>query len=631
MRYAESRLQGFFRIHQLLGVDASSYLEDTLCRAEGGATLAELARALVDGDPEGEIALEEAEEFIGELVDSQILVSDLAPPVTGREPVEDLIDQLARHPVAAPVAERLRRTVAAMAGLDRKMWGAGPGDYRAISEELGELPASIDLQRLFQVDMIKPAPGSALGSGLLEEIERGIRLLRRIAEVPREDPLARFRREFVERYGAEREVPLVEVLDEEIGIGFLRSRGAVAEGSPLLAGLVFPEEPPPIVLTTPAWHGVLVDKLARALSAGALEIEVTEQDLRTLPEDRLPPLPDAFQVMGALAAASPEALARGELKFFLRNVFGPSGARLLGRFCHADDELRRRVEDHLRAEEALWPDAVFAEIVHLPAGRAGNILWRPVLRPYEIPYLGRSGAPEDRQLPIADLLVAVSGPEIVLRSARLGCRVIPRLTSAHSYGQGSLGIYRFLGSLQGQGTREALYWSWGILEAAPVLPRVTSGRLVLSRARWRIGSDDGRRLAEATRSDRFRTVQEWRAERRLPRLVMFVERDNELLIDLDNALCIDTLVALIKRSPGAELVELFPGPDELCATGPEGRFLHELSIPVIRRREVAPRHPPVRPAGAVRRTFPPGSEWVYARLYTGTSTADRVLREAVGP
>jgi lantibiotic biosynthesis protein len=33
----------------------------------------------------------------------------------------------------------------------------------------------------------------------------------------------------------------------------------------------------------------------------------------------------------------------------------------------------------------------------------------------------------------------------------------------------------------------------------------------------------------------------------------------------------------------------------------------------------------------VRRSFAPGSEWLYAKLYTGTATADRVLREVVAP
>ena len=33
----------------------------------------------------------------------------------------------------------------------------------------------------------------------------------------------------------------------------------------------------------------------------------------------------------------------------------------------------------------------------------------------------------------------------------------------------------------------------------------------------------------------------------------------------------------------------------------------------------------------MRRSFPPGSEWLYAKLYTGTATADGLLREVVAP
>ena len=58
---------------------------------------------------------------------------------------------------------------------------------------------------------------------------------------------------------------------------------------------------------------------------------------------------------------------------------------------------------HLRAEEAHAPGVVFAELVHLPEGRIGNILARPVLRDYELVLLGRSGAPAERQLSVDEL------------------------------------------------------------------------------------------------------------------------------------------------------------------------------------------------------------------------------------
>ena len=337
--------------------------------------------------------------------------------------------------------------------------------------------------------------------------------------------------------------------------------------------------------------------------------------------------------MGSLAAADEEALARGEFKFFQRYVNGPSGSRLLGRFCHLDPELHRHMEEHLREEAALDPDAVFAEIVHLPRGRSGNVLWRPVLREWEIPFLGRSGAPPDHWLPVDDLLVSVQGPEIVLRSKRLGKRVLPRLSSAHTYGRRSLGMYNFLGSLQAQGVRDGLFWNWGGLDGLSFLPRVTSGRLVLTRARWRVSSDEITALTSGDRAagaDRFRAAREWRERRGLPRWVVFVELDNELPVDLDNPLSLDAFVSALRGRQQIDLMEVFPTPEELVVTGPEGRFVNEIVIPFIRRREPAVRRTPVSVPG-IRRTFPPGSEWLYAKLYTGSSTADTVLRDLVAP
>ena len=67
---------------------------------------------------------------------------------------------------------------------------------------------------------------------------------------------------------------------------------------------------------------------------------------------------------------------------------------------------------------------------------------------------------------------------LMLYSARLEREVIPRLTSAHNYVWKSLPIYRFLCALQSQGAAW-LGWDWGVLQRAPYLPRLTTGKLVL--------------------------------------------------------------------------------------------------------------------------------------------------------
>ncbi len=635
LRYVESRLDGKARSHHLVAVEATDYLEHTLRRARQGATAADLGRSLAGAvsagaEPGDAVTIEEAEEFINELVDSQILVSSLSPAVTGREPIHDLIDQLGEHDVTHPASECLEGVRAALANLDDAGLGAEGERYRAVARRLEELPTRVELPRLFQVDMDKPVAGAVLGPEVLAEIRRGVDVLHRLAGRPPEDELARFRQEFVERYGEAQALPLVEVLDEEIGIGFGGSRGS--EASPLLEALVLPPRPGEATVPWGAQARLLLGKLEEALAEGAREIELTNDELAPFGDEAAPPLPDAFQVMATLAAPSPQALARGEFQLALTGAGGPSGARLLGRFCHADEDLRRAVEGHLRQEEALEPEALFVEVVHLPEGRIGNVLSRPLLREHEISFLGRGGAPEQRQIPITDLLVTVSGDAVVVSSKSLGRRVIPRLTSAHNFSRpGSLGIYRFLGALQSQGVRPGLGWSWGALEGLSFLPRVTSGRLVLSRARWRV---DAREIEELVRGDaarRFRAICRWRSERRLPRLVALLDGDNELLVDLDNILSIDAFLALVKKRATLTLAELFPGPEALCAAGPEGRFVHQLVIPFVRRREAVPRPVPARSEVPVRRTFPPGSEWLYAKLYTGSATADQVLREVVGP
>jgi thiopeptide-type bacteriocin biosynthesis protein len=432
-------------------------------------------------------------------------------------------------------------------------------------------------------------------------------------------------------------VPLVEALDEEWGVGAALVPGGDRDASPLLRDLEFPAAGPETI----DWgrrDQALLSRVGQALLAGHHELALTERDLEEMANNEAPTLPDAYAAMATVISRDPQPNASGDFRVLLHDVFGPSGATLLGRFCHADPELSSRVQQHLRDEAALDPDALYAEIVHLPEGRVGNVLLRPVLRQYEIPYLGRSGASGDHQIPVMDLTISVSGDRFILRSRRLARRIVPRLTSAHNFTRLSLNVYRFLCLLQSDGRLAGCTWTWGMLGALPFLPRITCGRFVFSLATWRVTNDDLAPLKAASAGvAQYEAVQTWRAARRLPRWVALADYDNTLPVDLDNALAVDALVHLLKNRERATLTEIFPGPNDLCAQSDDGRYVHELVIPWAR----APREgaigqditPPAQneDAPTIRRTFPPGSEWIYAKLYSGPAAADRVLTDIIGP
>ncbi|HEU0105120.1 MAG TPA: lantibiotic dehydratase, partial [Vicinamibacteria bacterium] len=623
LRYVRSRGHDDDLAYHLVALEDADELRATLRRAEPGASGSSLARALAaDGAPPAE-----ADAYIGDLVDSQVLVSEASILLTGSDPAGDLAAQWHSVASAQGAEAGLRSAGEDLAAIDGEGLGTTPERYRTIARRLSEMPVRADAARLFQVDLWKPSPTATLDRSLLDDVLRGVALLQRLAPAAAGGELERFREAFVERY-EEREVPLTEALDDEAGIGFPPG-GSRGGGSTPADNLPPPALPSPRV----EWgkrEQFLTHRLTEALSRGATEIHFEARDVDEIANPDPPPLPDAFAVVATFGPS-----ASGVPRVLLRGAYGPSGAMLLGRFCHLDPALRAQVERHLRTEEALDPQAVFAEIVHFPEGRVGNVIARPVLRAHEIPILSRPGVADDRQIPLGDLMVSVVDGRVVLRSARLGRRIVPRLTSAHNYVSRGLSVYRFLCQLQGQGVVASLEWDWGPLWSAAFLPRVIAGGVVLARARWRLVREQLEPLAKLDAEGRFRTVQEWRAKRRWSRFVLLVEGDNELPVDLDNVLSVESFADLVKGREEAILVEFLPGPGELCARGPEGRFVHECVAPFARVRppdaiNPAPA-PPALPVAARRRSFPPGTEWLYAKVYTGASSGDRILRDVIVP
>jgi len=603
-RYVHSRPAAEEERHRLISVRDSDALDSTLAAAAEGARPAELRAALAAaGHPEAQAA-----RYVEELIERQVLVPELDVQVTGADATYGLAD-------AVPALGEVRTELAA---LDREPLGQSPERYRRVASMLEALPAEVKPDRLFQVDLTRVAAGASLGHEVVNEILRGTELLHRLAyRGARTTPLERFAERFQTRYEDER-VPLLEALDPDLGISF---DGDDTAPSPLLADLGARNGTARRSADWGAREDHLLGRVLQTQAAGRDELVLDQRDLEKLERDGGPPLPDAFAAMAVLAGRSRDAIAAGRFRVLILGTFGPSGARLLGRFCHTDAQLRALVEEHLRAEEALDQDAVFAEIVHLPRARDVNVIARPVMREYEITCAGGSGVPPERRIPLSDLLVSVRDGRVVLHSLRLGRRVMPRLTSAHNFAGRGMAIYRFLCALQDQGVAGADGF-WGPLAAAPFLPRVRLGRVVLERARWRL---DGDALAD------HEAVQAWRRKQRVPRFVALVEFGGQLPVDLDNELAVESLIHSARRRGTAELVEFFPQPGELCVEGPEGAFAHELVVPFMRNAASRAGAPAGATTTVVRRRFAPGSEWTYVRLYTGETVADEALIKTLAP
>src|SRR5215467_933194 len=276
--YVESRLAVSGRTHHLVKVDGDPYLEAVLKRAEAGASFEELVCVLYLGPDDTEISKDEANEYIQELIENEVLVSSFSPLLTGAPPLDDIITQLESIAQARSIAQTLISARERMTEMDRRGLGSSPTEYRELAATLENLPAKVDIARLYQVDMTKPLCGGVLPKIVVDELVQGVELWCRIGRTEEADELRAFRDAFSARH--ERAwVPLLEALDPETGVGF--GQQSAFDGSPLLRGLRLGSSTS-TMNSGLDFQALLFRKITQRAPEGTLELQLDPADVPPL-------------------------------------------------------------------------------------------------------------------------------------------------------------------------------------------------------------------------------------------------------------------------------------------------------------------------------------------------------------
>lgn len=632
-RYVEHRFSlENGRSYHLVQIAQSTYLSKILEAAKEGVSSTALASLISDH----EVSQEEAEEFIRELILNQVLISDLEPNVTGEEYFKILVQKLKNLSSTDEYVNYFERV---NKEFDAIKSGAGEKNsyYANIVSHLKNLEIPVHLKTLIQVDCFRPALTCSINKKVCDDLLYESSLIQLLANNSAiNDSFIDFKNSFMGRYESQW-IPLVEVLDTESGIGYGKFSTSGLEESPLIDKLPIGDgnagnqENRASDVDTFKWQ-----LYQEAITNNKTEVLIDDKTVETLSKNELKPtgLPDSIYLMSRLHAASAEAMNNGEYTVLIHPPNGPSGGNLLGRFCHLHPDIENLTKNILQQEEAHHPHCIFAEIVHLPESRVGNILMRPVLRKYEIPYLCGSSLDKEFQIPVTDLLVGIEGGLVVLKSKKLNKRIIPRMTNAHNFAMTTLPVYQFLCDLQYQQIK-GYGWSWGILDSRPFLPRVSYGKYILSKAKWNITKEDIKECEKKGDQEILNIFSSMQTEKNLPRFLLLSQGDNELMLDLKNIYCLKLLLSEINKYHSCILCETFDTPEQSWITSEEGHFAGEF-IFSFNKIAVIPSPAPVEEMNqvlkpTVPRYFEVGSEWLYVKIYCGTKTAEKLLCDLVKP
>ncbi len=629
-RYIEFTYFRNRRKYNISSVDTSSYLQTILAMASRGAKVETLANAITNK----EINFTEAIAFIDECIENQVLVSNLEPSVTGDELMLRIyrVIEKVKPEDAAEIILLLEKINMSLNEIDKNNRD-NVELYREIFNTLQRLEIDVDEKFLFQVDCFRGCKVATISTSFQKKILQSIEFLEKITSPYVNNELSVFKKTFSDTY-EDREMPLSHVLDPESGIGYPTKdiHGINHLVDDLF--LMLPENSN--LIQWDIKSEFLFKKVLEAIEHKKNVIELTDEDLMRFSNapKKERNLPITFSVLFKIINNN---------KIFLKLIGGSSSAAsMLGRFGHGEENISQMLKEIKDFEHQKLEDKVIAEIVHLPEDRAGNILFRPILSRYEIPYLAKSNLEPENQIGLEDIMISIKNDRFFLRSKKLNTEIIPFLSSAHNYKINSMPVYRFICDLQLQDiVKPALYFSWGALvHMFKFLPRLEYKDVILSPATWNLPSTDFLKLCSGIDSeDLINEISTWRKKWKMPKYVNLKDNDNELIVDLEDELSVRTFLSTIKKRSAIELNEFIFEPENAIVKDAEGNpYAHEI-IAVIFNHEYKSASSPMQPALKqdnrgqldIKRTFIPGSEWLYYKIYCGVKTADNILADTIKP
>lgn len=504
------------------------------------------------------------ESMLAQLIGARLLIPSIQPEVATTAPAEALLELVQEHDFAAAQRDWLADATARADLLSAHLTITArdsPGGW--MSED--------DVDRAaVQVDTALDLAGQSLPLSVGEAAEEMAGVLSVLGSTqPSPVHLDAYLEVFLERYGSDSAVPLMDLLSSDTGLGPPDSYSAPQRHVPL------DERPVP---ASPAL-GILLSAVVDCLQAGNVHLQIVAPSL------------DAVRADDFTAVLAPSG--------------STDGLRTFGRFSHLmDEEWRTFMEDFAVDEESrvlatrLGPRTMVVETHYLPGdGRSANVTFHHRIRRNELNVNAFGSFERDSGLMLADIVVRADQDGFRFEHARTGLPL--HFVQSHLLNYASApNPVRFLLEVSDQRFAPPAVFDWGELSHAPFLPRVSRGRLVLCPATWRLSGvrlglhPDRRTDSEDEVRDR---LQAWLARYRVPRRVMLTQADNRLLFDTEQPLALDELVQEILRDHsaaeqrGVVLQEAWSGADAQWLTDSHGRaFSHEIVVPVLARGVSSP-------------------------------------------
>ena len=508
--------------------------------------------------------------------------------------------------------------------------------WEQIREAQDRIPGHGESTNRLSINSTLSLQGTTLHKNVARRVEELANLLSGTNFFPHRTPyLVEYEHHFLERYGVEGEVPILELLSA--------GRGLEAPDTYRLPARTYP------LASSPRENGeqrtaALVDAYIEALQSGS-PLELSDKLLAAYASsDFRPPNPSLEYFVRVIAPAR-ECIDRDDFDLFVIPDGLAQGGRSIGRFTgllgSSAQSLVRSIFDHEEAQSGT--EALLVQLRYMPdKARMANVARTADLGATVLAL----GTAEESAIRLDDVLVGNDGSRFYLRDASSGRRL--RIVENHMLSPlNAPNVVRLMLDVSNDWYRSFNMFDWGLLRDAAFLPRVSRGRTILSPAQWNVKPET---LDALQGSPHSRRADQLRTALNLPDDVLFVLGDNRLPLDLrteiDSEILDEEIVRAQKSGDGLHLEEIVgsqhdeaarplpsgvsePRSSSWLTDAAENGYEHELVVPVVWTGLEA--NVPTSPTAAHRRTttarnsYEWDARWVCLDVYGGLQNLDAVV------
>ncbi|WP_322923692.1 lantibiotic dehydratase [Paenibacillus campi] len=558
---------------------------------------------------------ERIQQYVQEMVNQEFLISNLRPPLNVSDQFAFVIEQLESCHLNAELIAQLQQIQHMICNYNATEPGAGEAAYLQLVQAMQHIQSSaspLQIDTGIHHDERFTASALCLDKDIAEQMTHLASMLSAVA-IPleqRQGYWEQYKHKFIEKYGVDREVPLLEMLDTATGIGAPYSYTHPAND--------YFEHIQPGEYVTPAFKSLLLLHYTEAVQQGT-PIEWTRQQFA----NHVHIEPDHSEVPVSL-----------ELNFLLRmrdgqpllyvgpNIGSRQAGKTFGRFAHLSSSIHTVLEQIHSHEHTLRSqhDEQMCELSFIPHQiRSGNVTRNASGRAKEMALFTNSSRHTADQVSIDDIAIGIHNNRFYARHRRSGQLLVfgannmlnPLMTA---------NAIRFLQEMEEHRRRNWSYFPWtDVYKAFKYVPEIRYEGIVLSGAQWQINLYDLYDHDKPDGADFAERFQSFRLRYRLPTSFYIANSDHRLVVDTEDERSLHMLFTELRKagSQNIQLVALEDGEPAVYDT--EGRgYVAEVVVPFVRIAAEPPQF--IQPKLCSmeleqQRLKMPLDDWLYIKLY----------------